>query len=78
MQSMNSRWCVCVCFARRLHHLFGPGHLQISRAKANYASDKIKDGVFGAYMHVDLSNDGPVTIWLDSQNRDDKKASKSS
>ena len=24
-------------------------------------------GVFGAHMHVDLSNDGPVTIWLDSR-----------
>lgn len=24
-------------------------------------------GVFGAHMHVDLLNDGPVTIWLDSR-----------
>jgi len=23
-------------------------------------------GVFGAHMHVDLVNDGPVTIWLDT------------
>ena len=27
---------------------------------------KIKDGVFGAYMKVELINDGPVTIILDS------------
>ena len=29
----------------------------------------IKDGVFGAYMQVNLVNDGPVTIILDSQNK---------
>ena len=27
-------------------------------------------GVFGAEMKVALVNDGPVTIWLDSQNRE--------
>lgn len=27
---------------------------------------KIKDGVFGAYMTVELTNDGPITIVLDS------------
>jgi D-tyrosyl-tRNA(Tyr) deacylase len=27
-------------------------------------------GVFGAYMHVALINDGPVTIWIDSKNRE--------
>jgi len=26
----------------------------------------VATGVFGAHMHVDLVNDGPVTIWLDS------------
>tara|TARA_E500000318_G_scaffold82142_1_gene77462 strand:+ start:325 stop:828 length:504 start_codon:yes stop_codon:yes gene_type:complete len=26
----------------------------------------VVSGVFGAHMHVDLVNDGPVTIWLDS------------
>ena len=26
----------------------------------------VQTGVFGAHMHVDLLNDGPVTIWLDS------------
>ena len=28
----------------------------------------VKEGVFGAYMEVELINDGPVTIWLDSKN----------
>jgi D-tyrosyl-tRNA(Tyr) deacylase len=27
----------------------------------------VKEGVFGAHMEVELVNDGPVTIWLDSQ-----------
>ncbi len=27
----------------------------------------VADGVFGAYMRVELLNDGPVTIWLDSE-----------
>lgn len=27
-------------------------------------------GVFGAEMKVSLTNDGPVTIWLDSRNRE--------
>ncbi|MDB4161711.1 D-aminoacyl-tRNA deacylase [Bacteroidia bacterium] len=30
----------------------------------------VKTGQFGAYMKVSLVNDGPVTIWLDSKNRD--------
>ena len=27
----------------------------------------VADGVFGAMMQVELCNDGPVTIWLDSE-----------
>src|SRR6266478_40709 len=27
----------------------------------------VADGIFGAYMEVALLNDGPVTIWLDSE-----------
>lgn len=27
----------------------------------------VAGGVFGAYMQVELINDGPVTIWLDSE-----------
>jgi D-tyrosyl-tRNA(Tyr) deacylase len=27
----------------------------------------VKGGIFGAYMAVELLNDGPVTIWLDSE-----------
>ncbi|MGB1040961.1 MAG: D-aminoacyl-tRNA deacylase [Flavobacteriales bacterium] len=31
---------------------------------------KVKTGVFGADMKVSLVNDGPVTIWLDSKNKE--------
>jgi len=27
----------------------------------------VASGIFGAYMQVELLNDGPVTIWLDSE-----------
>jgi D-aminoacyl-tRNA deacylase len=27
----------------------------------------VESGIFGAYMQVELLNDGPVTIWLDSE-----------
>lgn len=30
---------------------------------------EVKTGVFGADMQVELVNDGPVTIWIDSKNR---------
>ena len=32
----------------------------------SYAPDKIKDGAFGEMMDVSLTNDGPVTILLDT------------
>lgn len=32
-----------------------------------YKPEKIKDGRFGAYMQVDIQNDGPVTILIDSK-----------
>ncbi|MCL2596168.1 MAG: D-aminoacyl-tRNA deacylase [Paludibacter sp.] len=33
-------------------------------------SKKIKTGIFGADMKVNLTNNGPVTIWIDSKNRE--------
>jgi D-tyrosyl-tRNA(Tyr) deacylase len=30
---------------------------------------RVEMGVFGARMHVSIFNDGPVTIWLDSDDR---------
>ncbi len=28
---------------------------------------EVADGIFGAHMYVNLVNDGPVTIWMDSE-----------
>ncbi|XP_071720493.1 uncharacterized protein [Rutidosis leptorrhynchoides] len=38
----------------------------VERFQRSYKSDAIKDGVFGAMMKVQLVNDGPVTMQLES------------
>ncbi|XP_076360451.1 D-aminoacyl-tRNA deacylase [Tachypleus tridentatus] len=38
----------------------------LQKLKEAYVPEKVKDGVFGAYMQVDIQNDGPVTVQLDS------------
>ncbi len=41
------------------------------KARVAAALDKpVAAGVFGADMQVELVNDGPVTLWLDSLNRE--------
>jgi D-tyrosyl-tRNA(Tyr) deacylase len=30
----------------------------------------VKSGTFGADMKVELVNDGPITIWMDSKNKE--------
>lgn len=30
----------------------------------------VRQGVFGAHMQVSLVNDGPVTLWIDSRNKE--------
>ena len=37
---------------------------------ARESGNHIYTGVFGAMMNVSLINDGPVTIWIDSKNRE--------
>lgn len=32
--------------------------------------NQIKTGIFGSDMKVNLTNDGPVTIWLDTKNKE--------
>lgn len=39
-----------------------------ARLRARLA-DRLQTGVFGAMMEVELCNDGPVTLWLDSKQR---------
>lgn len=37
---------------------------------SNKTNKIVKTGKFGAHMNVELLNDGPVTIWIDSKNRE--------
>jgi D-aminoacyl-tRNA deacylase len=47
---------------------------ELARPLCDYFVGKLREfgvkeigtGVFGAHMHVEIHNDGPVTIWLDS------------
>lgn len=41
--------------------------LFVSTCQRLLGSEKVKNGVFGSDLAVSLVNDGPVTIWLDSQ-----------
>lgn len=50
-------------FARMMYEMFC---LQLEKD----AGCKVGTGVFGADMKVSLINDGPVTIWLDSKNKE--------
>ena len=43
--------------------------------KKAYKSEKVKDGKFGAYMNVNIQNDGPVTILLDSKKESSQTSS---
>uniref|UniRef100_A0A5B6Z880 D-aminoacyl-tRNA deacylase n=1 Tax=Davidia involucrata TaxID=16924 RepID=A0A5B6Z880_DAVIN len=38
----------------------------VDKFRESYNCDAIKDGIFGAVMKVNLVNDGPVTMQLDS------------
>ncbi|XP_078429103.1 D-Tyr-tRNA(Tyr) deacylase family protein [Wolffia australiana] len=38
----------------------------VEKFRQSYSSGAVKDGIFGAMMKVNLSNDGPVTMQLDS------------
>jgi len=46
--------------AKRLYEIF------IDEVKGFFGENKVATGVFGAMMDVELINDGPVTIWVDS------------
>ncbi|KAF9903447.1 D-tyrosyl-tRNA(Tyr) deacylase [Linnemannia zychae] len=47
--------------SKQMYHDF------LARLKKAYKSDRIKDGEFGAMMLVNIANDGPVTLELDSR-----------
>ncbi|XP_069999525.1 D-aminoacyl-tRNA deacylase [Penaeus vannamei] len=41
----------------------------LGQLRKQYKGDMIKDGKFGAMMQVDIQNDGPVTINIDSPSK---------
>ena len=47
-----------------------PLYEAFARRLAEVAGIPVQTGVFGADMQVSLTNDGPVTIWIDSKNRE--------
>lgn len=46
-----------------------PLYEQFAARVAELLARPVATGVFGADMQVELLNDGPVTIWMDSENR---------
>ena len=47
-----------------------PLYEKFVQALETVTGKKVGTGVFGADMKVELVNDGPVTIWIDSRNRE--------
>lgn len=48
----------------------GPLYEKFAVRLSELSGREVKTGVFGADMQISLTNDGPVTIWLDSKNRE--------
>ena len=42
----------------------------VSKLRAKYQAERVHTGAFGEKMDVHIRNDGPVTLWLDSANRE--------
>ena len=47
-----------------------PLYEQFCSTLSTWVGRPVQTGVFGADMKVQLVNDGPVTIWIDSKNRE--------
>ena len=41
----------------------------VARLKTNIGDENVKTGIFGAMMNVEIFNDGPVTILVESKNK---------
>lgn len=47
-----------------------PLYIQFCEKLKSLLNKEIQKGIFGADMKVSLINDGPVTIWIDSKNKE--------
>ncbi len=45
-------------------------YLEFMNAMSNRLNQNIKSGKFAADMQIELINDGPVTIWIDTKNKE--------
>ena len=57
-------------FRAALEAISRPMYERFVQAVEQASGQKVATGVFGADMKVGLVNDGPVTIWIDSRNRE--------
>ena len=42
----------------------------LAEARTLIGESRVSQGQFGAHMEVELVNDGPVTIWIDTKNKE--------
>jgi len=42
----------------------------VEQMQLDLKKNKVTTGEFGAYMQVNLTNDGPVTLWIDTKNKE--------
>lgn len=47
--------------AKKLYNLF------LKKMKSVLGNEKVKEGIFGAMMKVEIINDGPVTVFVESK-----------
>ncbi len=57
-------------FRAARHEHAVPLYEQFCSALSSAIGQTVGTGVFGADMQVELVNDGPVTIWMDSKNKE--------
>ena len=57
-------------FRAAKHEISIPLYKQFCEQLANESHLPVKTGEFGAYMQVELLNDGPVTICMDTKNKE--------
>ena len=52
------------------HEITIPLYERFCKVLGDYLGHSVSTGVFGAYMKVELLNDGPVTIFMDTKNKE--------
>lgn len=67
----TKKWAIALrTSARRAKRRPCPLYRIFTERLAELLGRPVATGVFGADMQVELINNGPVTIWMDSRNRE--------